>query len=44
MHEATIAAAKALAKAIVDNDDLEEIAIYSLTEDLADFIEDYEKD
>ena len=44
MHESTIAAAKALAKAIVDNGDLEEIAVYNLTADLADFLEDYEKD
>jgi hypothetical protein len=43
MHESTIAAAKALAQAIIDNGDLEEIAVYNLAEDLADFLEDYEK-
>ena len=44
MHESTIAAAKALAKAITDNGDLEEIRIYNLPENLADFLEDYEGD
>ena len=44
MHESTIAAAKALAKAIIDNGDLEEIRIYNLTENLTDFLEDYEED
>ncbi len=44
MHESTIAAAKALAKAIIDNGDLEEIKIYNLTENLTDFLEDYEED
>ncbi len=44
MHESTIAAAKALAKAIIDNGDLEEIRIYNLTENLTDFLEDYEGD
>jgi hypothetical protein len=44
MHESTIAAARALAKAIVDNGDLEEVAIYNITENLADLLEDYEKD
>ena len=43
MHESTIAAAKALSKAIIENDDLEEITLYSLPENLADFLEDYEK-
>ena len=44
MHESTIAAAKSLAKAITDNGDLEEIRIYNLPENLADFLEDYEGD
>ena len=44
MHESTIAAAKALAKAIIDNGDLEEIKIYNLTENLTDFLEDYEEE
>ncbi len=44
MHESTIAAAEALAKAIIDNGDLEEIKIYNLTENLTDFLEDYEED
>ena len=44
MHESTIAAAKALAKAITDNGDLEEIRVYNLPENLADFLEDYEGD
>ena len=44
MHESTIAAAKVLAKAIIDNGDLEEIKIYNLTENLTDFLEDYEGD
>ena len=44
MYESTIAAAKALAKAIIDNGDLEEIKIYNLTENLTDFLEDYEED
>jgi hypothetical protein len=44
MHESTIAAAKALAQAIIDNGDLEEVAVYNLAENLTDFLEDYEKD
>jgi|TARA_B100000287_G_scaffold233169_1_gene219545 hypothetical protein len=44
MHDSTIAAAQALAKAIVENGDLEEIKIYNLTENLADFLEDFERD
>ena len=44
MHVSTIAAAKALAKAITDNGDLEEIRIYNLPENLADFLEDHEGD
>ena len=44
MHESTIAAAKALAKASIDNGDLEEIRIYNLTENLPDFLVDYEED
>ena len=44
MHESTIAAAKGLAKAIIDNGDLDEIKIYHLTEKVTDFLEDYEED
>ena len=44
MHNSTIAAAKKLAEAIIENGDLEEISIYNLTENLADFLEDYEED
>jgi hypothetical protein len=43
MHESTIAAAKALSEAIIENGDLEEITIYNLPEDLADFLEDFEE-
>jgi len=44
MHDSTIAAAKKLAEAIVENNDLEEIKIYNIVENLADLLEDYEKD
>lgn len=44
MHDSTIAAAKQLAEAIVKNGDLEEIRIYNIVENLADLLEDYEKD
>ena len=44
MNKDTIAAAKALAKAIVENGDLEEVSLYNITENLADLLEDYDSE
>lgn len=42
MHESIIAAARNLAEAIVNNGNPEEIAIYNLTDNLIDFLEDFD--
>jgi hypothetical protein len=44
MNKNTVEAARALAKAIVDNGDLEEVSIYNITQNLADLLEDYDEE